>query len=509
VIDVLPFSVGAATLITLGLATACLRPRWIIASRKTVLGAIALITLGAASALIQLEPLGLTIDVDPASEPLINPLDPGVPIYRQAVRDFGNDDVYVIVMQTGGTFDRENLEALHRLTHQLRGLSGVASVQSLARVLSVRHDPGRDLVSVDHFMDRVPEDLEEIDRLERRALANPLYRKTLISDDGLATAINLNFRPMTDAEFVELDLDGKIASLLEQESEEGRRFYIAGRPHVRAQAYHMMVGDLVRLIPVGVVAAALTLWFMTGSTFGVLIPLASCLISTLWVFGAMATLGMNVNLITLVLGSMMICIGSVYGVHVYARFEIHAADSRDGEQAALECLRYARTPVMMAGVTTCIGFAALLLANIPATNGEPSGQNCIQSLVRPAARKTIGWVRVPDSRAVWSRAQLLGRRHTRSRLRNRAHRDRHRRDHILQERFEGAHGLRTGQPLDHRRSSDLCHASRPRRGNLSRTRKSTHGPGPAVAARAAARCEPGTEFRRLRASRQSGNEWRR
>ncbi|MBW2724741.1 MAG: MMPL family transporter, partial [Deltaproteobacteria bacterium] len=306
--------------------------------------------------------------VDPASEPLINPLDPGVPIYRQAVRDFGNDDVYVIVMQTGGTFDRENLEALHRLTHRLRGLSGVASVQSLARVLSVRHDPGRDLVSVDHFMDRVPEDLEEIDRLERRALANPLYRKTLISGDGLATAINLSFRPMTDAEFVELDLDGKIAALLEQESEEGRRFYIAGRPHVRAQAYHMMVGDLVRLIPVGVVAAALTLWFMTGSTFGVLIPLASCLISTLWVFGAMATLGMNVNLITLVLGSMMICIGSVYGVHVYARFEIHAADSRDGEQAALECLRYARTPVMMAGVTTCIGFAALLLANIPATN---------------------------------------------------------------------------------------------------------------------------------------------
>jgi predicted RND superfamily exporter protein len=173
---------------------------------------------------------------------------------------------------------------------------------------------------------------------------------------------------MTDAEFVDLDLDGKIAALLDAEIRDGRHFYVAGRPHVRAQAYHTMVRDLVRLIPVAVVVAALTMWFMTGSLFGVLIPLASCVMSTLWVFGAMATLGIDVNLITLVLGSMMICIGSVYGVHVYARFEVHAASEDDADQPALACLRYARTPVLMAGVTTCIGFAALLLAAIPATN---------------------------------------------------------------------------------------------------------------------------------------------
>jgi predicted RND superfamily exporter protein len=367
-IDVLPFSLGAGSLIAFGLAIACLRPQWIVASPKVVLSAAALISLGAVTSLIQIQPFGLAIDVDPASEPLIDPQDPGIPIYRKAVRDFGNDDVYVIVMQTEGTFVRENLEALHRLTHRLRGLTGVASVQSLARVLSVRHDPERDMVRIDQFLNRIPEDSAEIDRLERRALSDRLYRKTLISGDGLATAINLSFRPMTDAEFVELDLDGKIAALLEQESGEARRFYIAGRPHVRAQAYHMMVGDLVRLIPVGVAVAALTLWLLSGSIFGVLIPLASCLMSTLWVFGAMATLGMNVNLITLVLGSMMICIGSVYGVHVYARFEIQVEQSGPADQPALDCLLYARTPVVMAGITTCIGFAALLLADIPATN---------------------------------------------------------------------------------------------------------------------------------------------
>ncbi|MCP4066963.1 MAG: MMPL family transporter, partial [Phycisphaeraceae bacterium] len=220
-----------------------------------MLGATALVTLGAISTLVRFDPLGLTIDVDPASEPLINPHDPGIPIYRQAVRDFGNDDLYVVVMETDGIFTRENLEVLHRLTHRLRRLPGVASVQSLARVLSIRHDSVRDLVRVDDFIDRVPEDPEAIARLEHRALADPLYRKTLISADGRAAAINLRFRPMTDAEFVELDLDGKIAALLETERDGGRRFYVAGRPHVRAQAYHIMVGDLARLIPIAVAVA--------------------------------------------------------------------------------------------------------------------------------------------------------------------------------------------------------------------------------------------------------------
>jgi predicted RND superfamily exporter protein len=107
---------------------------------------------------------------------------------------------------------------------------------------------------------------------------------------------------------------------------------------------------------------------MAGSLRGALIPLVACLTATLWVFGAMAALRIDINLITLVTGPMMICIGGVYGVHVHARHELIAAEAGAARASALKCLRYARTPVLMAGFTTCIGFGALLLADIPATN---------------------------------------------------------------------------------------------------------------------------------------------
>jgi len=366
VIDPMPFALCVTGCIAAGLALCSLRPAAVTGHPRLVLCILAAVTLGAAAALVRLDPLRFSIDVDPASEPLIRAGDPGIPVYAQARRDFGSDDVYVIVMEARDVFARANLEALRRLTHRLRALPRIADVESLARVLSVRFDAELNMVRIDQFMRDVPADPGELAELRKRALADPIYRKTLVSDDARAAAINITFQPMTDAAFVGLDLDGRIEALLREESGDERRFYVAGRPHVRSQGYHIMVGDMARLVPVAVAVAAFVLWLMSGSLRGTLIPLVACLTATLWVFGAMAALQIDINLITLVTGPMMICIGSVYGVHVHARYEIASAESRGG--GALACLRYARTPVLMAGFTTCIGFGALLLTDIPATD---------------------------------------------------------------------------------------------------------------------------------------------
>ncbi|MEE8559009.1 MAG: efflux RND transporter permease subunit, partial [Myxococcota bacterium] len=84
-------------------------------------------------------------------------------------------------------------------------------------------------------------------------------------------------------------------------------------------------------------------------------------------FGAMALLGKDLNIITLVLGPMLICVGSVYGVHVTAQYEVISTEVDTPERAALQTLEYTRTPVLMAGFTTCVGFGALLLAKVQAT----------------------------------------------------------------------------------------------------------------------------------------------
>ena len=368
----LAFSLCAGGVVAAGLAVAHWRPGWVVDHPRKVLALVAAISLGAVAVLVRLDPLGFTISVDPASEPLIPSSDPGIPVYQQAVLDFGSDDVYVIAMEArgGDVFTHANLTMLRELTHRLRGLPGVAEVESLARVPYLHYEAEGGIVSADRFFREGPEDPEALATLRSRALADPVYRKTLISADGGTAAINISFRPMSDTEFIALDLDGRIEAILAEVADEGQRFYIAGRPHVRTKAHHIMVADLAFLVPVAVLVAAFSVYLMSGSLWGVLIPLAACVLSTLWIYGAMAVLHTDINLITLVLGPIMICIGSVYGVHVYARHELiraEAAADVPGRLTALASLEYSRTPVTMAGFTTCIGFGALLLNDIPAT----------------------------------------------------------------------------------------------------------------------------------------------
>jgi predicted RND superfamily exporter protein len=345
-----------------------LRPGWIVDHPRVVLGLIALVTLGMTAALVRPDPLGFRVAVDASSEPLLPDGDPGEPVYQRAIHAFGDDDVFVIAMETDDAFTHASLTRLRAVSDAVRKLPGVRGTESLVDVYAYRWKPELELVEMGRFIDDVPAEAAALADLRARALADPVYTRSIVSRDGRTAAINVTFEPMTDGEFVARDLDGRIAGILAAASAEGVRFHTTGRPHVRARAHALLVHDLARLIPIAVLVAVAALWLMTGSIRGTLVPLAANLTAAYWCYGAMALVGSDLNLITLVLGPCMITIGGVYGVHVFARYEVVAASSGSAREAALESLSHTIAPVMISGATTMVGFAVLILNEIPATS---------------------------------------------------------------------------------------------------------------------------------------------
>jgi hypothetical protein len=135
---------------------------------------------------------------------------------------------------------------------------------------------------------------------------------------------------------------------------------------VKSQVYHLMMRDLALLMPLAVAGIAGVLTFCLGSWRGVVLPLGSVLIATLWTFGAIALLGRPLTILTVILAPNLISIGSVYGVHVITRYEEESHSVADSPAAALRCLEHITTPVLISGLTTVIGFGALLVTNVPA-----------------------------------------------------------------------------------------------------------------------------------------------
>jgi predicted RND superfamily exporter protein len=348
------------------LATVMLRPGWVVALPRLTLVGLAFASALAVLPLVRLAPLGLTLSIDPSTEPLLPAGDPARGVYDEAVRDFGNDEVFVVAVETDDVFQPERLALLRRLTDAIGHMPEVRSVQSLADVVAFRWDPVGEWIDVGRFLDEIPEDPAALEVLRERALRDPLYRRTLVSDDGRTAAINVSFRDMTDKEFLDARLEERIQALLEAEQGPALAFHLAGRPHLKHAVYHGMVRDLRVLLPTGLAVLAVVLWICFGTRRAVALPLGVVIVSLLWTYGAMAFLDRPLSILTSLLGPMLIAIGSVYGVHVLGRYEEEAGRASTPAEAALATLTHERLPLGVSGATTVIGFGANLISDVPA-----------------------------------------------------------------------------------------------------------------------------------------------
>jgi hypothetical protein len=360
------FAALAGAFLLAGFVSVSLRPSAVVRHPWLVLALIAALSVASLAVLLRIDPPGLRLSIDPSSEPLLPANDPAQDVYAAAVRDFGDDEVFVIAMETDDVFTAANLERLRRVSGAIERLPGVRHVQSLIDVTSFRWDPVQEWVEVHPFIEDVPTDPALLAELRSRALANPLYRRSVVSIDGRAAALNVSFRKMTDREFIDAGLDARIAAILAAESGPNVRFAVAGRPHVKTQVYHTMLADLRLLIPLAVAVMALVLGLSTGSVRGVALPIGNVLVAVLWTFGAMALLQRPLTILTSLLGPNLIVVGSVYGVHVLARHAEDAVGCEDAALAAERSLAHLLLPVLVSGITTMIGYGSLVLTDVPA-----------------------------------------------------------------------------------------------------------------------------------------------
>jgi len=365
-VDPASFAAGLAVAVSAALVVAALRPRLVVRRPRTVLALLLAVTLGAAAQLVRPQPLGLRLAIDPSTEPLLPAGDPGVEVYRRAVRDFGDDQVFVIAMRCEDVFRSENLAALRRVSDAISRITGVTGVRSLVNVTSFRYVSDEGWVEVRPFIEEIPTDPEALAALRERALADPLYRRTLVSEDGATAALNVSFRSMTDLEFIAADVDGRIRTILEAETTDARRFHVSGRPHIKSRMYHAMARDLGLLIPVALAVVSVVLALFAGSVRGVVLPLATVGVAVVWTFGAISLLERPLSVLTVLLAPTLVAVGSVYGVHLVNRYQEEAVAGGDPETVVLRSLRCMILPVLIAGLTTIVGYAALLVTDVPA-----------------------------------------------------------------------------------------------------------------------------------------------
>ena len=302
------------------------------------------------------------IHIDSSLDSLLPDNDPERQYYNDVVRLFGSENVAVIGILADNIYTPQTLEKIQRLTDEFRKIPEVKSAFSLTNapdiIAKVIGEEQELLVPI------IPATVEEAAAIKEKVATQPIYHKNLVAADGRAAAINIFFvESITDNEFVRRGVDEKIQALVDK-AQGPERIYYTGLPHFKAVSARTIVEDLSYLLPVALILILVVLFFCLRSISGVILPLLVVIITVVWTLGLMVLGGSRLSLGTLSLPPMLLVLGVAYALHVVAEYYELAHPSRTKEEVLLETLRSINAPVLMAALTTVLGFLSLFTSNI-------------------------------------------------------------------------------------------------------------------------------------------------
>ncbi len=128
------------------------------------------------------------ISIDISTEGFLHESDPTLIDYNAFRDQFGRDELIIVAVKSSEVFDKDFLHKLKDLHDELT--ENVPYIEDITSLINARSTRGKeDEIIVGELMENWPETPEEITIIKQWVFDNPLYKNTLISEDGKFTTI--------------------------------------------------------------------------------------------------------------------------------------------------------------------------------------------------------------------------------------------------------------------------------------------------------------------------------
>ena len=267
---------------------------------------------------------------------------------------FGEDEPLMVIFETNDVLNPKTLERIELITSEFESSDAFSRVYSLANAKSIKGEDG--YLLVDPVIIDMPETAEDIEVLRGEIVENDLVYKLLVSEDFRYTMILLKSnKTMEDAELMAF-----IDETLEQ-YQGSERSTVFAMPYLRLEVNDKIASDLFLLLPLGLLIMFLFLLISFREFRGVLLPFSIVIISILFSFALIPTMGWELSIIGVLIPIMMIAIANNYGVHFIIKY--HEFNTLQHEKPVKDIVKqtvaYLKRPVILTGLTTIVGILGL------------------------------------------------------------------------------------------------------------------------------------------------------
>ncbi|ADL13199.1 efflux RND transporter permease subunit [Acetohalobium arabaticum] len=283
--------------------------------------------------------------------------DPVVDTFDRVSERYGGAEYVVLMLQDENIMDRESLGHIDEITTKMEEIEGVNKAQSITNIEEIRGQGFT--VEVGDFIKDLPATGEEAKQLADKALTKERYLGTLISKDLKAATIIAQLKPDSDQQHVV----SKVKEI-RTEADLTEESYLTGNPVLTKTMADNMKSDILKLFPFVSVVVMGILFTSFRSLRGILLPIIVVLLSVIWTVGFVAWLGKTLSIVSTVLPVLLVSVGSAYAIHFLARFYEDQLEGLSKSEAITESILKVGIAIIMAGVTTIVGFSSLGLSEL-------------------------------------------------------------------------------------------------------------------------------------------------
>ena len=318
--------------------------RFLVRRSRIVLAATAVLTLLAVAMLPR-----IAFDVDITSV-LLDSTPEGRALAELQETYGVSDPITVLLTRTDGEAftNREGLAAIAATRDRLAAVAGVASVGAL--------------VPDDDPLQGRPLDAERIEQMPALVVAGLVQAVRaspaaglLLADDGQQTLLFVlpDGDPVQVAERVrDVDLP------------EGVEATFAGNPLVFAELLDALSWFLVAIPPVVLVLLLTVFALALGAPRLAALAVVPAVLGSIWTFGLIFGLGLQVDLVTVIVPIFVIVMGSADGLHFVSHLQDAAERGEDDEERVAAALREVGVPMILTTISTAAGFLSLLVTGV-------------------------------------------------------------------------------------------------------------------------------------------------
>ncbi|RLL56002.1 hypothetical protein D8Y20_00750 [Mariprofundus sp. EBB-1] len=304
------------------------------------------------------------LHIDTGTENMVAKGSAKMQIYESVVEEFGSDNQTLIFTRDPSLWTTDKLHALKALHVRLASLESVQRVEDIFTLRNLRGK--QDAVSSKLLMDHIPENQKEVDQLKENVLYNPLVKGNLVSAEGNALAMIVTVQPAAMKTLGHAGVYEAIQQAIEPSAEHFERLFQIGSPRIQMEMESTLFTDMRTLAPLSAAVILLVILLFMRSTAAGFIPLVTAGISLIWTMGMMGWAGIPVNILSAMLPTLIIVIGSTEDTHLIGSYldARRAYPDQEPEFCVRKMLRKMGLPLLLTISTTVLGFAGNIFSSM-------------------------------------------------------------------------------------------------------------------------------------------------